>query len=129
MSYKDYIARFTISGMSANYLITTTGRPYLLVAEELMAWDYNLAYWGGSGFVKGDGFLESRGKLNELKSYSISIALDFQRQNEYTNAQCEALTRLLREISCRWKLEPWNVLGADEDGGHMFEKPRNMKVP
>ena len=129
LSYKDYIARFTISGMSANYLITTTGRPYLLVAEELMAWDYNLAYWGGSGFVKGDGFLESRGKLNELKSYSISIALELQRQNEYTNAQYEALTRLLREISCRWKLEPWNVLGADEDGGHMFEKPRNMKVP
>ena len=32
-----------------------------------MAWDYNLAYWGGSGFVEGSGYIEGKGKINELK--------------------------------------------------------------
>ncbi|CAE7257636.1 unnamed protein product [Symbiodinium sp. CCMP2456] len=82
LGYKDYVARFITSGMSANYLITTEGQPYMLVAEELMAWDYNLAYWGGSGFDMGEGFLESRGRLNELKTYSISIAMELGHQKE-----------------------------------------------
>ncbi|CAE6920527.1 unnamed protein product [Symbiodinium microadriaticum] len=116
LSWKDYVARFIGSGMSANYLITTEGRPHLLVAEEHMAWDYNLAYWGGSGFVEGEGFMESKGKLNELKTYSISIALELRDQEEYNDAQYQALTQLLLDISGRWKLEPWNILGADEVG-------------
>ena len=113
-SSADYIARFITSGMSANYLIGAEGQRYVLVEEELMAWDYNLAYWGGSGFVTGEGFLESKGKINELKTYSISVALELRRHHDYTDAQYKALVALMRDVRKRWTLEPWNVLGADE---------------
>lgn len=33
------------------------------------------AYWGGAG-IEGQGWMVSKGKLNELKSYAISIALE-----------------------------------------------------
>lgn len=114
LSLEDYLARFIRTGMSANYVISTAGERYLLVEEERMAWDYNLAYWGGSGFIEGEGFLATKGKINELKSYSISIALEGKNHQKYSEEQYKSLLSLMDEIRLKWSLEAWNVLGADE---------------
>ena len=114
LSLEDYLARFIRTGMSANYVISTTGERYLLVEEERMAWDYNLAYWGGSGFIEGEGFLATKGKINELKSYSISIALEGKNHQKYHEEQYKSLLSLMDEICHKWTLEAWNVLGAEE---------------
>ncbi|CAK9006900.1 1 [Durusdinium trenchii] len=110
-SCKDYVARFIHTGMSANYMISSDGTRYLLVDEESMAWDYNLAYWGGADFIAAEDYLDTEGKINELKSYSISIALEGK---DYTKKQYEELLTLLNEIRGRWNLDPWNLVGAEE---------------
>ena len=52
-----------------------------------MAWDYNLAYCGSTCFIEGDGYMETKGRINELKSYSVSIALEGDGTVEYEEEQ------------------------------------------
>ncbi|CAE7501065.1 unnamed protein product [Symbiodinium pilosum] len=100
--------------MSANYLISKEGHQYRLVEEQLMAWDYNLAYCGSTCFIEGDGYMETKGRINELKSYSVSIALEGDGTVEYEEEQYQSLIKLLRAISKTWHVDPWNVLAAGE---------------
>eukprot|EP00435_Cladocopium_sp_Y103_P065880 s821_g27.t4 len=88
---------------------------YLFVKEDLMAWEYNLAYWGGScGVIEGEGNMKGKGQINELKTYAISIALEGSGQRDYTESQYETLIDLMKDLRERWQFRAWNVLSAAE---------------
>ncbi|CAJ1372091.1 unnamed protein product [Effrenium voratum] len=109
---EDVQQDFARRGMGPNYLITKEGRRVLLVEEENMAWDYNLAFWG-SGVVDQQGYIPGVGQINELKSYAISIQMESD-EGKFADAQYDALNLLLKDVMARHRMQPWDVVSAGE---------------
>ena len=72
--------------VSAHYLIGDDGALYRLVAESQRAWHAGASRWGG---------------VSDLNSASIGIELDNDGVEPFTDAQINALLRLLDDITGR----------------------------
>ena len=82
--------------VSAHYLIGDDGRLYQLVSEDARAWHAGASRWAG---------------LGDLNSASVGIELDNDGQSPFTDAQIEALLRLLADLTTRRQIPPHLVLG------------------
>ncbi len=116
-SASDAVESFRQKGMGPNYLISKGGQCIQLVQEKYMAWCYNFAFWKTDD-IQESGFIPGVGKINELKSYAVSIDLEGDGTKEYTEDQYTALISLLSDIKKRWEprggLPPWKILSAGE---------------
>lgn len=127
-SASDAVEGFRKGGMGPNYLISKGGQCIQLVQEKYMAWAYNFAFWKTDD-IQEWGFIPGIGKINELKSYAVSIALEGDGTKEYTESQYTALLSLLSDIKKRWEprggLPPWKILSA----GEVEQPPQSSPAP
>lgn len=90
------------NNVGPHYLICEDGTCYNFVDEERMAWLYNDAFWGGDSCIRKSGKVPCVGKLNELKSYSISILLEGDgTHTEFTDKQYDILLNLMKKVMDR----------------------------
>ena len=89
-SASDTVEGFRKGGMGPHYLISETGQCTQLVQEKYMAWAYNFAFWKTDDIQK-SGSILGVGKINELKSYAVSIALEGDGIKKYEESQYTAL--------------------------------------
>lgn len=82
--------------VSAHYLVGDDGRLYQLVDESARAWHAGAARWAG---------------IADLNSASIGIELDNDGQSPFTEAQIDALLRLLADVTTRLAIPPHMVVG------------------
>ena len=81
--------------VSAHYLIGRDGHIYQLVAESERAWHAGGGYWG---------------TITDLNDASIGIELDNDGHVDYTDAQFDALVRLLGDICTRLRIPRSQVI-------------------
>ena len=114
---------FQKSGMGPHYIIPKDGACIRLVKEEYMAWCYNFAFWKSKEIGEPEDPELQRlkggvGRINELKSYAVSIVLEGDGRKPYHDSQYNELVKLLTDIKNGWAehggLPPWNVLSAAE---------------
>lgn len=116
-SASDAVEGFRKGGMGPHYLISERGQCIQLVQEKYMAWAYNFTFWKTDD-IQESGSIPGIGKINELKSYAVSIALEGDGTKEYDESQYTALISLLSDIKKRWEarggLPPSRILSAGE---------------
>lgn len=102
--------------VSAHYLIARDGKIIYLVDELKRAWHAGGSYWGGN---------------RDLNSSSIGIELDNTGKEPFSDAQIDALIRLLADLKARWNIPAANVLGHGDiapgrkvDPSALFPWPR-----
>lgn len=115
------ISDFKTRGMGPHYLILKDGSRRQLVKEKYMAWCYNFAFWESKDVGAPDDVPNTYpgvGKINELKTYAVSIVLEGDGSEPYDDKQYATLVSLLTDIKERWAerggLPAWNVLSAGE---------------
>ena len=81
--------------VSAHYVVGRDGKVYQLVDERQRAWHAGRSQWGGDF---------------DLNSSSIGIELDNTGEEPFTQAQIDALLRLLGDIQARYRIPPPNFL-------------------
>ena len=115
------ISDFKTHGMGPHYLILKDGSRRQLVKEKYMAWCYNFAFWESKDVGAPDDVPNTYpgvGKINELKTYAVSIVLEGDGSEPYDDKQYATLVSLLTDIKERWAerggLPAWNVLSAGE---------------
>lgn len=115
------ISDFKKGGMGPHYLILKDGSRRQLVKEEYMAWCYNFAFWKSEDVGAPEdvpNIYPGVGKINELKTYAVSIVLEGDGTEPYDAKQYATLVSLLTDIKERWAerggLPAWNVLSAGE---------------
>lgn len=82
--------------VSAHYLIGDDGRIYQLVADDQRAWHAGGGSWG---------------TIHDLNNVSIGIELDNDGNEPFSNAQTEALIRLLGDLTTRWRIPKTQIIG------------------
>jgi N-acetylmuramoyl-L-alanine amidase len=85
--------------VSAHYLVGDDGRIYQLVSDEHRAWHAGAGSWGG---------------IHDLNSASIGIEIDNDGHEPYTDAQIEALIRLLGDLTARHRIPKTAVIGHSD---------------
>jgi N-acetylmuramoyl-L-alanine amidase len=84
------------SGVSAHYLISRSGDIAQLVDERDRAWHAGASHWG---------------PIDDVNSVSLGIELDNNGEEPFTDAQINALLRLLGDVTTRYGIDPRNVIG------------------
>ncbi|MBI4740200.1 MAG: N-acetylmuramoyl-L-alanine amidase [Betaproteobacteria bacterium] len=82
--------------VSAHYLIGRDGTTYQLVDEISRAWHAGESWWGG---------------VADLNSASLGIELDNTGDEEFGEAQIDALLVLLGRLRARYRIPAANILG------------------
>jgi len=85
--------------VSAHYLVGDDGRIYQLVADEHRAWHAGAGRWG---------------TIHELNSASIGIEIDNDGIEPFTEAQVDALIRLLDDLTSRHRIPKTAVIGHSD---------------
>jgi len=85
--------------VSAHYLVGEDGRIYQLVSDEHRAWHAGAGSWG---------------TIHDLNSASIGIEIDNDGREPYTEAQVEALIRLLEDLTTRHRIPKTAVIGHSD---------------
>jgi N-acetylmuramoyl-L-alanine amidase len=84
------------SAVSAHYLISRSGEIAQLVDERDRAWHAGASRWG---------------PIDDVNSVSLGIELDNDGEEPFTNAQIDALLRLLGDVTARYGIDPRNIIG------------------
>ena len=85
--------------VSAHYLLGDDGRIYQLVSDEHRAWHAGAGRWG---------------TIHELNSASIGIEIDNDGHEPFTDAQIDALIRLLEDLTRRHRIPKTEVIGHSD---------------
>ncbi|MCR6664032.1 MAG: N-acetylmuramoyl-L-alanine amidase [Luteimonas sp.] len=85
--------------VSAHYLVGDDGRIYQLVSDEHRAWHAGAGSWGN---------------IHELNSASIGIEIDNDGKEPFSDAQVEALIRLLDDLTTRHRIPKTEVIGHSD---------------
>lgn len=85
--------------VSAHYLVGEDGAIYQLVSDEHRAWHAGVGRWGS---------------IHEPNSASIGIEIDNDGSEPFTDAQVEALIRLLQDLTTRHRIPRTEVIGHSD---------------
>ncbi|MCW5580167.1 MAG: N-acetylmuramoyl-L-alanine amidase [Luteimonas sp.] len=85
--------------VSSHYLLGEDGSIYQLVSDEHRAWHAGAGSWGG---------------IHELNSASIGIEIDNDGQEPFSDAQIDALIRLLEDLTTRHRIPKTEVIGQSD---------------
>lgn len=85
--------------VSAHYLVGDDGAIYQLVSDEHRAWHAGAGSWGS---------------IHELNSASIGIEIDNDGREPFTDAQIDALIRLLEDLTTRHRIPRTEVIGHSD---------------
>lgn len=85
--------------VSAHYLLGDDGAIYQLVSDEHRAWHAGAGSWG---------------TIHELNSASIGIEIDNDGREPFTDAQIDALIRLLEDLTTRHRIPRSAVIGHSD---------------
>lgn len=108
----DAVAHFEQTGMGPHYIIHKDGHITQLVEEHLAAWCGNPGFWGT---LPGRAEIPAGGFVNKVHYFAVSIALEGDGMSEGFDArQYSSLVPLAKEVSKRYGIHPWDVLGLSE---------------
>lgn len=85
--------------VSSHYLLGEDGAIYQLVSDEHRAWHAGAGRWG---------------TIHELNSASIGIEIDNDGREPFTDAQIDALVRLLEDLTTRHRIPKTEVIGHSD---------------
>ncbi|TWT19310.1 N-acetylmuramoyl-L-alanine amidase [Luteimonas marina] len=85
--------------VSAHYLVGDDGAIYQLVADDHRAWHAGAGSWG---------------TIHELNSASIGIEIDNDGVEPFSDAQIDAVIRLLDDLSARHRIPKTGVIGHSD---------------
>ena len=85
--------------VSAHYLVGDDGAIYQLVSDEHRAWHAGAGSWGNIG---------------ELNSASIGIEIDNDGSEPFSDAQVDALIRLLDDLTTRHRIPKTAIIGHSD---------------
>lgn len=100
-------------GVSSHYLVDGRGRIIQMVAEKNRAWHAGVSEWAGE---------------KDINSCSIGIEIQNQgyaldRVPPYGDAQMAAVTELCADITKRYEIKPYRVLGHSDVAPHRKQDP------
>lgn len=93
---------------SVQYLITCDGEIRQYLDETARAWHAGVSYWAG---------------FTDINSMSVGIELEGEQvisdekqfyQVTYTDLQMQTLANLIKQISQRWNIQPYHILGHQD---------------
>jgi N-acetylmuramoyl-L-alanine amidase len=99
--------------VSAHYLIRRDGSLHQLVSDERRAWHAGAGRWG---------------TITDVNSASIGIELDNDGEAAFPDAQIETLLVLLRDLTSRLRIPPWQVI-AHADMAPTRKRDPNASFP